>query len=38
MECPLYLWRNSEEKVALDLHLVVLVDQDGAYIELVAQL
>ena len=26
MERTLYLWRNSEEKVAVDLHLVILAD------------
>ena len=30
MERTLYLWHSSEEKVAVDLHLVVLADQDGA--------
>ena len=30
MERTLYLWRSSEEKVAVDLHLVVLADRDGA--------
>ena len=34
----LYLWRSSEEKVVVDLHLVVLADQDGAHIVLVVQL
>ena len=38
MERTLYLWRSSEEKVADDLHLIVLVDQDEAYVVLVAQL
>ena len=36
MERTLYLWRSSEEKVAVDLHLVVLADEDGAYVALVA--
>ena len=31
-DLTLYLWRSSEEKVAVDLHLVVLADEDGAYI------
>ena len=26
----LYLWRSSEERVADDLHLIVLADRDGA--------
>ena len=34
----LYLWRSSEEKVAVDLHLIVLADRDGAHVVLVAQL
>lgn len=34
-EHTLYLWRSSEEEVADDLHLVVLADQDGAYVVLV---
>ena len=32
----LYLWRSSEEKVAVDLHLIVLADEDGAYVVFVA--
>ena len=32
----LYLWHSSEKKAAVDLHLVVLVDGDGAYVVLVA--
>ena len=28
MERTLYLWRSSEEKVVVDLHLVVLADKD----------
>ena len=36
MERTLYLWCSSEEKVAVDLHLVVLADEDGAYVVLVA--
>ena len=36
MERTLYLWRSSEEKVAVDLHLVVLADEYGAYIVFVA--
>ena len=35
MERTLYLWRSSEEKVAVDLHLIVLVDEDGVYVVLV---
>ena len=35
MERTLYLWRSSEEKVAVDLHLVILADEDGAYVVLV---
>ena len=27
MERTLYLWRSSEEKVVVDLHLVVLADK-----------
>ena len=27
---PLYLWRGSKEKVAVDLHLAILADKDGA--------
>ena len=38
MERTLYLWRNSEEMFAVDLHLVVLADRDGADIVLVARL
>ena len=34
----LYLWRSSEEKVTVHLHLVDLADQDGVHIVLVAQL
>ena len=34
----MYLWCNSEEKVAVDLHLAVLADRDGAYVGLVVQL
>ena len=34
----LYLWHSSEEKIAVDLHLVVLADKDGAHIVLMAQL
>ena len=30
MEHTLYLWRSSEEEIAVDLHLVVLADADGA--------
>ena len=29
MERTLYLWHSSEERVAVDLHLVVLADWDG---------
>ena len=36
MEQTLYLWRNSEERFAVDLRLVVLTDRDGADIVLVA--
>ena len=36
MERTLYLWRSFEEKVAVDLHLVVLADEDGAYVVFVA--
>ena len=32
----LYLWRSSEEKVAVDLHLIVLADEDGAHVVFVA--
>ena len=35
MEPMLYLWCSSEEKVAIDLHLAVLADEDGAYVVLV---
>ena len=38
MEHTLYLWRSPEEKVAVDLHLIVLTDQDGAHVVFVAQL
>ena len=38
MECTLYLWHSSKKKVAVDLHLVVLADQDGAHVVLVVQL
>ena len=38
MERTLYLWRSSEEKVAVDLHLIVLADRDGAHIVLIVQL
>ena len=34
----LYLRRNPEEKVEVDLHLIVLADRDGAHVVLVAQL
>ena len=34
----LYLWRSSGEKVAVDLHLAVLADREGAHIVLVVQL
>ena len=37
MERTLYLWHNSEEKVVVDLYLIILVDQDGAHIVLVAK-
>ena len=37
MERMLYLWRSSKEKVVVDLHLVVLADQDGVHIVLVAK-
>ena len=36
MERTLYLWRSSEEKVAVDLHLVVIADEDGVYVVFVA--
>ena len=38
MERTLYLWRSSEEKVEVDLHLFVLVDRDGADVVFVPQL
>ena len=38
MERTLYLWCSSEERVAVDLHLVILADRDGADIVLVARL
>ena len=38
MERMLYLWRSSEERVAVDQHLVVLADKGGAHVVLVAQL
>ena len=36
MERMLYLWRSSEEKVVVDLHLIVLADEDGAHVVFVA--
>ena len=33
---PLYLWRSSEEKVAVDLRLAVLANKDGAHVVFVA--
>ena len=38
MERTLYLWRSSEKRAAVDLHLVALAGRDGAYIVLVVQL
>ena len=38
MERTLYLWRSSEKRAAVDLHLVVLAGRDGAYVVLVVQL
>ena len=31
MEWTLYLCRSSEDKVMVDLHLIVLADKDRAY-------
>ena len=33
----LYLCRSSEDKVVVDLHLIVLADKDGAYVVFVSQ-
>ena len=38
MERTLYLWRSSEDKFAVDLHLVVLADKDGVHIVFVVLL
>ena len=38
MERTLYFWSSSKERVADDLHLVVLVDREGAHIVFMAQL
>ena len=38
MERTLYLCRSSEDKVVLDLYLVVLADKDGADVVFVSQL
>ena len=32
MESTLYLWHSSKERIAVDLHLVILADRDGAYV------
>ena len=34
----LYLWRSSENRATVDLHLVALAGRDGAYVVLVVQL
>ena len=36
MERMLYLWRTPEEKVAVDLRIIVLADEDGAHVVFVA--
>ena len=36
MERTLYLWHSSEEKVAVDLYLIVLANEDGAHVVFVA--